>query len=637
MEQEPKVSIHPLGPTPGVKPVYPSVIPASSQCETSINIGLFFDGTGNNKDWDNGSPCHVGHGTQFERRKESNVARLFFAYPNTPAQKYYPFYIPGVGTPFPQIGEIEPATTGMAFGGGGDGRINFGLLQVLNSIQLTAYPSSPLPFSPQVVLALCRNGHRGEYRTRDGMIVRDPLAGSGDEAALRTVGMSDEGGLLMDTIGGDRSHAVAFYRREVTRMTGLIKKTKKPKLVEIFIDVFGFSRGAAEARTFCSWLDELFEGDTLCGVRTTIRFLGIFDTVASVGIPNAPTETYGLTNGHMAWGAEAYLRIPARVKNCVHFVAMHENRSSFPLDRVWVHNGLPSNCHEYAFPGMHSDVGGGYGLVEQGRGRLPVDTPKNQLNSEKLSQVPLDAMLKAAQVAKVPLNTNLVRQTSGVNGYNPFQLDDGLKQAYSAFHAACAPASRQPADWLGTYLAWRYQVLHTYTREPWFARANADDRNDLVGANAVLIQDIQALEASYLKLLIEDAASPILYIWPGDDDAEIRRKLAPEADDILKRIKHAPKVSQAEALLFSAYAHDSVAGFRPFDHQFDLPVLGCTDLMSGSWEPEGYLRYRRFYTGYNSAHTYALNVPEWKQQVQTMKMQAIASNMSVGSVFGSMP
>ena len=651
MEQEAEMAIHPLGPTPGVVPVLPSVIPDSSQCELAINVGVFFDGTGNNKDWDDSDPCHVGHGTQTQRRKESNVARLFFAYPEDPSRGSYPYYISGVGTPFAPIGEIEPAITGMAFGGGGDGRINFGLLQVLNSIHRTGTARRQQAYSNAVMMALCRNGMRGEHLRRDGTVVRDPPAGSGDEEALWSVGMVD-GGLLMDTVTGNRSHARAFYRREVARLAALLKQTKKPKLVEIFIDVFGFSRGAASARTFCAWLDELFEGDTLCGVPAKIRFLGIFDTVSSVGVPNNPRETYGLTNGHMAWGAEKYLRVPARIKNCVHFVAMHENRTSFPSDRVWVHNGLPSNCHEYAFPGMHSDVGGGYGLIEQGRGQLPTTASPNQLNSEKLSQIPLEAMLRAAQAAKVPLDTTLVEQATGARGYDPFAVDEGLRQAYAAFHAVCSPSSRQPADWLITYLAWRYQVRTSYVKQPWYARASASDRDDLVGANAVLIKDIEALEKGHWELLASAAydaekriLSTSLFISPAgiiaaehmpESSVEVLRKLAPEALTVLERIKNYPAIAQAEANLFSTYAHDSVAGFRPFDHQFKWWIVDCKDLMPGSWEPEGYLRYRRFYTGYDQARTYTIAIPEWQQQAQDMQSIMQIRGIGIGDMFNAL-
>ncbi|NBA97757.1 DUF2235 domain-containing protein [Pseudomonas sp. R5(2019)] len=410
--QEPQLEIHPLDGIPNLKLVLPSVECRAEHCEIPLNIGVFFDGTGNNYEWDDADDCQVGQGTQLSRRKESNVARLFFAYPEDPARGYYRTYISGVGTPCIPIGETEPARFGMAAGEGGDGRINYGLLSILNAVHSTLSRVGQGAYDEDVLMALCRNGKRhpigpegDRYSLLKGRVA--------DELALRKVGMQHIGGLLMNeaSINGkpDRSIAQAFYQREVKRLTELIAHRSKPKLAEISIDVFGFSRGAALARTFCSWLDELFDGNRLCGVPTTIRFMGLFDTVASVGLPNNPRTTANLTHGHLSWGNEAYLRIPARVKNCVHYVAMHENRPSFPLDRVFKHNGLPSNCHEYAFPGMHSDVGGGYGVNEQGRGRMPADVGRNALNSEKLSQIPLEYMLKTALSANVPLDPRNAR------------------------------------------------------------------------------------------------------------------------------------------------------------------------------------------------------------------------------------
>ena len=106
---EPEVEIHPLGVTPGVVPVLPQVQPSCESCEMALHIGVFFDGAGNNKDWDDADTCSVGQGTQAFRRKESNVARLFSAYPDRPDNGYFRLYVSGVGTTFRLIGEDEPA------------------------------------------------------------------------------------------------------------------------------------------------------------------------------------------------------------------------------------------------------------------------------------------------------------------------------------------------------------------------------------------------------------------------------------------------------------------------------------------------------------------------------------------------
>ncbi|MGV5311694.1 hypothetical protein ACV4V9_30115 [Pseudomonas aeruginosa] len=67
---------HPAGPTPGVQPMFPQCLPASENCEIDLHIGVFFDGTGNNQDWDDADGCEPGLGagmTQRTARKDSNV------------------------------------------------------------------------------------------------------------------------------------------------------------------------------------------------------------------------------------------------------------------------------------------------------------------------------------------------------------------------------------------------------------------------------------------------------------------------------------------------------------------------------------------------------------------------------------
>ena len=117
------VNCHPTAPTPGIKPVLPGRIPQSDRCEMSLQIGLFFDGTGNNKNWDGASDCNSGRGSQAARKEDSNIARLVYSYPDSVEGGYFPAYIAGVGTPFTPVGEIEPAFFGEGFGAGGHGRI----------------------------------------------------------------------------------------------------------------------------------------------------------------------------------------------------------------------------------------------------------------------------------------------------------------------------------------------------------------------------------------------------------------------------------------------------------------------------------------------------------------------------------
>lgn len=569
---ETSVESHPISLTPGISPVLPLRIPQSDRCETSVQIGVFFDGTGNNKDWDGASDCNAGDGSQASRKKDSNVARLFYAYPADPNESYYPLYIAGVGTPFPPIGEVDPATFGLAFGAGGEGRINFALLHVLDSLQRTLSNATRSTYSHEDTLKYCRDNGRSENKY--------------------------------------------FFSREAQRIATLSREVEKPRITEIFIDVFGFSRGAAEARVFCTWLNELFQGNTLCGIPAKVRMLGIFDTVASVGIPTSTQGIGPYTSGHMAWATPVNLQIAPCVENCVHYISMHENRPSFPLDRITRPDGsLPPNGHEYAFPGMHSDIGGGYAPGEQGRGKLE---GLDAQDSEKLSQIPLNYMLKAAQDAKVPLDVDLAFAQSESGG-DPFRVDPGLQQAYEAFSEAMGSEARVPRDWLMPYLTWRVGCTSSYPNLPWRQRASQDDIKDLIGANEILKSDIEALdEAGGFWKTTSDVALNLLFRWHETDTEHVRR-LAPEASDVLGRARDNPTISSEEATILGIYAHDSFAGFRPFDTEINTYLFGCRDLMPGSWEPEGYLRYRRFYRGTNEELTFNMrNDPSkpWEREIR---------------------
>lgn len=125
---------------------------------------------------------------------------------------------------------------------------------------------------------------------------------------------------------------------------------------EINLAVFGFSRGATEARAFLHWLKNHSkindEGSRLSydGIPLNVKFLGIFDTVESVGNAGANLEPELIKT-----------TIPKFVEKCTHVVAAHELRHAFPLT---IGDG---KVRHVVYPGAHSDVGGGYKPDEQGR------------------------------------------------------------------------------------------------------------------------------------------------------------------------------------------------------------------------------------------------------------------------------
>jgi len=298
-------------------------------CTGQANVGIFFDGTGNNRDEDylgimaadqvkamkSASAPLAPESFPDSRKKHTNVVRLFHAYKDDKKNGFSSHYIPGVGTPFSEIGD-EGGMRGSAMGAGGEGRILWAFTRLLNDVY--------------------------DYVLK-GFLLTD-----------------DESQALVDKLSSVFSPA-SQRRAELKEWQGKLQaalKGKKPKIVQINLCVFGFSRGAAQARAFTNWLFEVCEqrdgGWLFAGIPLRVQFLGIFDTVASVGL--ADLSGNNTLEGHQGW-ADGDMEIHPAIEQCVHYVAGHEVRACFPLDSVRIHQTYPPNAKEVMYPGSHSDSG----------------------------------------------------------------------------------------------------------------------------------------------------------------------------------------------------------------------------------------------------------------------------------------
>jgi uncharacterized protein (DUF2235 family) len=117
--------------------------------------------------------------------------------------------------------------------------------------------------------------------------------------------------------------------------------------------IFGFSRGAAIARLFASRLarNGLQTSNGNLDPHPVIPFLGVFDTVAAFGKPNLDKATRPVSDVVFENGT-----ISPIVRNALHLVSLDENRLAF---RPTLMNDEPC-VNEIWFPGVHSDIGGGY-------------------------------------------------------------------------------------------------------------------------------------------------------------------------------------------------------------------------------------------------------------------------------------
>lgn len=132
---------------------------------------------------------------------------------------------------------------------------------------------------------------------------------------------------------------------------------------ELSLDVFGFSRGAAAARSFITTQKKALQ-KAYPEAKITYRFVGLFDTVSSY----EPEGNFGAFGSAMSHNfdndvEELQLELGDIAKKVVHLTAADEYRENFALTNIdsSIHGGVG---YELELPGAHSDIGGGYEETE---------------------------------------------------------------------------------------------------------------------------------------------------------------------------------------------------------------------------------------------------------------------------------
>lgn len=558
----------PAGPTPFLDSMneYRTGAVRSTECEVALQFGLFFDGTDNNYDRDK---MALG---------DSNIARLWKSYPRRPEAGISRLYVPGVGTKFAEIGAEAEGWRGTAFGIGCEARVLYALLKTLEFVRHFIDPQMPA-FTKDQLNVLC------QYNIVTSKAKEQTLLNMGLACGLQELG---------DDLGRRRQ---AYFRRETA---DLEKKSRSSavRVKSIVIDIFGFSRGAAEARAYATWLCEALVSGKYAGIPLTIRFMGLLDTVASAGLVEMVASALKKsTGGHSGWARPESLRIPPQTLNCVHFVAMHEFRKNFPVDSISRAGTGPQNLHEFAYPGSHSDVGGGYSPGELG---IAAGIAAPLADAMKLSQIPLNHLYEYALAAGVPLSKEAAKDVR--SHYDPFAVSEDLRSAFNSFLNVNGTDKRTLADWAKVYLAWRWNIRERYSEVGHVRRAKKD-KHLLLWANRKLIADADRLlskegrrlgRAFAVKDMIYKSGPPALgLITP----VAISDELEDEADAVLRQAIAFGVPVNRFADFFDHYVHDSYAGF-------------CADLK----EPTGYWRYRKGFQGSDKPQSAELDDDNTKLQ-----------------------
>lgn len=505
-------------------------------CSVPVRIGLFFDGTNNNLARDrDGERVSIGGreitgGTEKLPEAEcshSNVARLFQAFDDNDYERgIISYYIPGVGTRFKEIGELTESSEGKAFAKGGQARIIYALLQVINSVHAVILQRQ-----------IFSDKEAGE------------IAQEYEKAMAKLARQKDNNNLS--------AHA-AFFKKYLGILMAAVIANPKPSIPSVKLDVFGFSRGAAEAVAFCHMFDEILVAGKIATIPASINFLGIFDTVASVGVSASVSMTTVLpeiwADGHFAWAARIKKPLPALVRTGRHYIAAHEQRMNFPVT-----NQIGSaNFKEVYFPGVHSDVGGGYSPGEGGKGR--------DHQSAMLSQIPLAYMYKEACIEGVPFK---IYEELDASVKHDFAVSAKLATAWEAYCEGIKEQKRDIPNGLRNHMAmsyyWRASKLNNLEQTEFFKSASKQAQQDLLESNQVLKGDLEMIRQ---RAVVRYPGDPVPIVT--DKEAKtisqwhlIRTTTALTAWEkwALSCFEKPKTLSPEVTRFFDDYVHDSIAGF----------------------------------------------------------------------------
>lgn len=394
---------------------------AKQDCADVVNIAVFFDGTGNNLEADQ------------DKGKLANPAKLWrnaqsyslFEIERTksPVKLNHPIYVSGVGTPFNGelskvdkiIAKVQDHDLSGGFTGvGGRRRLEYGESQISKSLENTLkqkIAQAEVTLKPQV-----------EARKNEAIV----------------------------------------------KMEAKINEHRLIKKVNL--SIFGFSRGAALARVFSNEMIWKTETEDLSlkyqisgqaePAPMEIQFLGIFDTVASFGLPatNMPNK-FSFKGRDMV--------IDPRVKNCVHQVAGNELRFAFPVDSICVDGKLanPRTWKEIVYPGMHSDVGGGY-------------EPSSQTISNNFARIPLKDMLESAENSGVKIfNYENLKKEDPILFEDEFQIEEKTQQLFEAVQKAVGASTGEVKKDIINYMKLQYGAYGTLhrQRQQYLAQGNSKE------------------------------------------------------------------------------------------------------------------------------------------------------------------
>jgi hypothetical protein len=220
--------------------------------------------------------------------------------------------------------------------------------------------------------------------------IKDPDADLSFSLYIEGVGTIDEQcDENMDAaLGTGKTGVLAKVHKGMEQIIyNFVKKAKSNNIDNIYLDAFGFSRGAAAARYFIyNALEKTEEtlkhnliekGFSLNSVQA--KFVGLYDTVASYQIDHSDDTE------------QLHLDAIGKAERVVQIAAADEHRKNFRLTNI---NSAPNRLQIF-IPGSHSDIGGGY--CDNSEERFTIfyyRLPENEIDRFDLAEDDMEALKK---------------------------------------------------------------------------------------------------------------------------------------------------------------------------------------------------------------------------------------------------
>ncbi|KNY12687.1 hypothetical protein AKG08_04475 [Achromobacter piechaudii] len=402
-----------------------------TECGITLRMGFFFDGFGRNKDIDEKNPTFL-----------SNVSRLWKAHfreddPDMPGkQRWFALYYSGIGVELNESAKADVVVSALKIAGGkmADKAVDSAKDAAKNITRLDEVPNvdgmgrikkasqqsvKDASFQPMVkaykdvvkdvkalpektvriwnALDAERIGNRAKATVRGfwADFKKNPLkvAWTATKNAAKATIMEgvpvvrDNAAVAMLMGTGVDTRLEAAKRQLQQAYEGCNAGTEK--VVRIEITVFGADRGGVIAKQFVNDIVKKYKRrhdqdlaiigkDGAPDAKIRIRFLGLFDSVASIMEESYFLEFVPFTDLVKQTHKDRTLTVPAAVEKAVHFAAAHELRRNQRLDSLEKTRGL-----QYLYPGSSGDVTGVAPLGSLG-------------TRASLSRVPLREMMNLA-------------------------------------------------------------------------------------------------------------------------------------------------------------------------------------------------------------------------------------------------